>query len=514
MLLLVAICATSLNVFAQRVGYEWIEIVDTSTFVYIAIDNENNIVLASKGHIQKFDTYGNLLWLTQDTLMGIRGITVDNNKNIYVSGRYVDIISQTQTSYTANTFVFLEKYDSSGNRIWMSTSAMKTITYPDNLNSSESVACDSNGGVYITGSYSESIAFDSISLVDNNLSAIYVTKYDSSGNVQWVKNMNGANSNDALSYGQGNDIAVDYSNNIYLTGTYRGPFVFGNTTFQCQNSSDIFLTKLDVNGDFLYTNTYGGIETDEGCRIAINKNNDIALLAKFGDVISIDGNNYQAVNNYNNPIIIRFKDDSIFVVTHIGEASNGGEILSDICFDNNQSIIYGGWVDFGLIKPMLYKIDSTGTIIWNYMVTECISSTNANVYSIASDSLGVYIAGSANNNVYFGDTLLGTAVNQGHTYLGKIDTTKVYSGFNPSINKNSLFRVFPNPTDGKLSIISSSKSLTNGILNLYNVEGELINRFDLNSYNTTISLQNLGSGVYFLEIINDNNYERIKVIKY
>lgn len=515
LLCLIIIVIAGNDLFAQRVGYDWVKPIDSSFYVYSAIDFQSNIITASKGHVQKFDSLGNLLWTSNDTLSFFNGISVDKVGNIYVTGIHINYINQTPTSYTAKSFVFVEKFDDEGNKLWISKSGIKTTTYPDEIDVSYAIQCDNDDGVYITGSFTDSVIFGSIILDDNNSSAIFLTKYDSLGNVQWAKKMYGTNTNDGLNYGQGNDVAVDPDNNIYVTGYYRGPFKFGNSIFQSNmGSQDIFLSKLDANGNFLYTVKYGGNDADEGCRIAVSQNDEIALLAKFGDIININGNNYQAANNYNNPIIIKYSGDSVSFVLHLGKASNGGAILSDICFDPNNEIIYGGWVGFDILRPTFYMIDTNGAISWSYTVSECSSSTNANVYSIVSDASGVYVAGSANSNVYFGDTLLNIAGNQSFAYLGKIDSAKVFNFINSGNIYDGNFKIFPNPTEGQLFISSNYKSFDQAIINIYNIDGKILKSLAIDNNDSTISIENLCSGVYVLEIVANNYKERKKVVKY
>ncbi|MBW2491498.1 MAG: SBBP repeat-containing protein, partial [Deltaproteobacteria bacterium] len=82
----------------------------------------------------------------------------------------------------------------------------------------QSVAVDSSGNVYITGSFRGTADFDPDAGPDNRTSAgqedIFLTKIDTSGNgsVVWTRTLGGADQD------FGRSVAVDNSGNVYITG--------------------------------------------------------------------------------------------------------------------------------------------------------------------------------------------------------------------------------------------------------------------------------------------------------
>lgn len=501
--------------FSQRIGYEWIKTVDNSSQVLSIFDKENKLIVATNGSIRKYDTDGNLIWTVNDTLFNASGIAVDNKSNFYLTGTNSKYIYQSQYSYTEISYIYIAKYDNLGSRVWVSTTSVQTTNYSSESNFSTSIACDLNNALYITGRFTNSISFDSYQLTDNNYSAIFIAKYDKGGTAQWAKKMFGiSDSCDGIIYGQGNEIAIDHTGFIYVTGSYRGTFDFGGTVVPCHFIGEIFLTKLDSNGVFLNTKAFGGNEVDEGARLVVDKNNALIMLAKFGDTISINGNQYQAINNYNNAIIIKLVNDSIVFATQIGP-SNGGGIISDICLDQNQNIIYVGSISNGsTVFPMIYRISSTGQIDWSYTIAENVENNILWNNSIVSDaSGGLYLAGAFNNIAYFGDTLLGAANTQFQIFLGKIDTTKHYPNIFTSDNSSSII-IFPTLTHGNLTILSLEKNLVNSILYLFNSAGQIVKQFSLSANQSELQINELCSGIYIAEIIGDNFREKFKIMKY
>lgn len=71
------------------------------------------------------------------------------------------------------------------------------------------------------------------------------------------------------------------------------------------------------------------------------------------------------------------------------------------------------------------------------------------------------------------------------------------------------FEVYPNPNDGKFTIAIKKKY--QGILNLYSIEGQLLQMFHIEDGCASISVVNLSKGVYFLGN-NESDFRWKKII--
>lgn len=516
LILIIALTISPIISFSQRIDYEWIKTISSSYNILSVLDKENNLIVVTNGTIEKFDIKGNSKWKINDTLVNVNSIAIDNENNFYITGKNskTHVISQTNVQETF--YLYIAKYNKSGDKIWTSTSNIQTTTAGSPTNSN-SIISDSYGDLYITGTFQNSISFGSFQLSDNNnnYSAIFIAKYDSAGNEKWVKKMFGTNSNDLLTNGQGNDIVINRNNNIYVTGSYRGSFDFGGTVYSCNTFRDIFVTKLDTTGNFLKTMTFGGYENDEGCRMVIDSNNSLFLLAKFGDVISLNGKNYYAIDNYNNAIIIKLTDDIIEFATQIGY-SNGGDIISDISLDKNQDIIYVGSIgNWPTLYPVIYKINSSGIEEWHYMIAESQEENFCSIHSLVSDTSGdLYITGSFNFKAYFGDSVLGSENKLWQNFIGKVDTSKHFPRIIFPKDSTISIMVFPTLTNGHLTISSFKYNLENIPLFIFNANGQVVKSFILNANESEIIFDELTCGIYFLQIIGTNFTEQFKIIKY
>ena len=85
---------------------------------------------------------------------------------------------------------------------------------------SNSIALDSFGNVYTTGSFIGTVDFDpgvgTFNLISLSYQNIFISKLDASGNFVWAKNIGGALDDCGYS------IFIDSSGNIYTTGVFWG----------------------------------------------------------------------------------------------------------------------------------------------------------------------------------------------------------------------------------------------------------------------------------------------------
>ncbi|MFM9985999.1 MAG: hypothetical protein ACKVOK_12245, partial [Flavobacteriales bacterium] len=179
---------------------------------------------------------------------------------------------------------FVQKVDAGGNTIW----AVKLGgTKSDRATS---VACDDDGNIYVTGFFSDEANFGPITLdeVGDSLE-IFVTKINTDGVVQWAKACGGIS--DDYSYG----IAVDEVDNVIITGQFRETGHFGSITLTSDMyednsywSYDIFVAKLDTDGNWLWAEKGSAADDDRGLSVTTDNYNNIYVCGQFSDTITFD----------------------------------------------------------------------------------------------------------------------------------------------------------------------------------------------------------------------------------
>ena len=259
--------------------------------------------------------------------------TTDQNGNIIMVG----YMTGTTTYGTdliqshGNSDVLVIKTNSSGAIIW-AINAGGSIA--DRANS---VATDNAGNIYITGFYYNSAIFGNDTLTGQDRE-VFVSKIDPSGTFIWSKSMGGQ-------FGDtGYGVEVDNNGNVFCTGQYKGIGVFGfqtfNSTINPDNglpSYDVFLTKLDATGNFLWTKDGKAKYDDRGLAITVDNSGNCYLAAEFSDTISFQ-------NTYNNGafnagLILQFDgngNEHWVAIAHAGQV-----LINDIKWKQNNLYLGG-----------------------------------------------------------------------------------------------------------------------------------------------------------------------------
>ena len=90
----------------------------------------------------------------------------------------------------------------------------------------------------------------------------------------------------------GTAIAVDRDNNVFSIGDFIGTKDFdpSGTVYNLTSSGsqDIYITKLDSNGEFLWAKNVGGKQTERALSICTDKLGDVYLSGTFYDLADFD----------------------------------------------------------------------------------------------------------------------------------------------------------------------------------------------------------------------------------
>lgn len=197
----------------------------------------------------------------------VTGLTVDMYDNLYMTS----VWNSSFITYSGNTAI--TKYDTNGNQVFNMTNA---VSGPS---SRGKVYGDSEGNMYITGSYFTRVIIGGISLEQSpyqNPYNYYVAKINSNGNVFWVK----------TSQHHLQDMVFDSStNNIYIIGELFGQMIYNYNTFNSTGGTDIFVGKLDINGDIVWMKQIGGqngYEVRGGNAITLDSEKNVYITGYFG----------------------------------------------------------------------------------------------------------------------------------------------------------------------------------------------------------------------------------------
>src|SRR5262249_59299526 len=92
----------------------------------------------------------------------------------------------------------------------------------------------------------------------------YLAKLDPSGQIQWVRQFGGTGG-DWMA-----DVGVDAAGNVYTTGRFVGTMTLGDTRLTSRGGTDAFVTKLNSDGEFLWSRSMGSAADDIAGGLAVD----------------------------------------------------------------------------------------------------------------------------------------------------------------------------------------------------------------------------------------------------
>ena len=155
------------------------------------------------------------------------------------------------------------------------------------------ITTDDEENVYVTGIFQNTVDFDpgpSVALHSSNgVSDIFIQKLSPTGELIWVKSIGG------ISADFGYAIATDEEGNVFVTGNFHltvdfdpGPGVFNLIADGSQSEEDIFILKLDSDGNFVWAKKIGGPFADSGNSIDLDGTGNIYVTGIFSDQVDFD----------------------------------------------------------------------------------------------------------------------------------------------------------------------------------------------------------------------------------
>ena len=257
-------------------GSEWDGIndvtIDDSGSIYINGSFEDPLT-SNRFIITKLDSDGNwLLGIPENENRAGNGIAIDNSGNIYLTGTFSETVtfgSYSLTSY-GETDLFVVMMNANGNCQW---AVQAGGSYYD---SGRGITSDNTGNIYVIGRFIEEATFGSNYIEGNGFYNAFVAKIDANGNWQWVMQPDGS---DNLVHP--NRISTDNTGNIYITGSFVGIVTYGSDTLICNGENDIFVAKMDANGNWIWGVQAGGCNSDTGKDVTIDNTGDIYITGFF-----------------------------------------------------------------------------------------------------------------------------------------------------------------------------------------------------------------------------------------
>jgi len=149
---------------------------------------------------------------------------------------------------------------------------------------------DAEGNSFTTGYFTLTADFDIsdgvFELEGGDFYEAFVQKTDKDGNFVWAKRFGGE------SFDNGTDVTTDAAGNVYITGVYQETADFdpgeGEFLLTTSGGLDIFVVKLDANGNFVWAKSMGGTEYEESAAIGTDALGNIYVSGYFFGEMNFD----------------------------------------------------------------------------------------------------------------------------------------------------------------------------------------------------------------------------------
>ena len=383
----------------------------------------------------------NLVWAKQ--FGGVsndygRGITVDAVGNIFAIGSFYDTVDFDPGPGTFNLIssglndIFIIKLDATGNLIWVKQFGG---VLSDN---GWSIALDNFGNLYAAGRFNDTVDFDpgpgTFNLVSSYFGSGFIAKLNSSGNLIWAKQS-----------GEGG-VMLDALGNIYVSGDFSLATDFdpGPGTFNLYPSGgqDVFISKLDAAGNFIWAKQLGGSSGDGVGAGAVDDAGNVFTTgwfqgtANFGLTALADRDAFITKHDSSGNLIwakqfggvnsLYIKNAGISIaVDNAGNVITSGQFQGITDFDPGPGTYNLSSNYWGAVDVFVTKLNASGNLVW---AKSFGGISNDQAADIVLDAAGnVFASGAFHDTVDFdpgpGTFNLITSIDSADAFIIKLDTS-------------------------------------------------------------------------------------------
>jgi len=321
--------------------------------------------------VAKYDADGQLRWAQEmgganGSAQG-DGIAVDQNGNVFVVGNFAGTVSiggNVLASNGANGSpdLFVTKFSSEGAFLWARQGGGTAY------DAGTAVVVDANGSAFVTGYFTGPATFGSAGLAGIGNIDVLLVNYDGDGNVVWAREAGSTGAD--TGYG----MALDSAGNAVMTGNFSGEATFGSDNLTSSGSYDAFVSKLDGEGNFLWTRRAGGTGTDSGRGVTLDAGDSVFVSGFFSYAADFGSTN---LTGGNDAFLAKYDSEGTLLwARHAGGTGMASAAGLAVRADSDGNVICAGlfkyvcWfettsLDSGVnYDAFIAKYDGDGSLRW------------------------------------------------------------------------------------------------------------------------------------------------------
>lgn len=358
----------------------------------------------------------------------IRSLAVDAQGNSYATGYFTDFsifgegLQQTEIASKGMFDIFISKTSPNGELLWVKAIGGTSDDY------ATAITVDSNGNVYITGIFHETVNFNpggtAQNLTSKGAQDIFVLKLNSTGNFLWVKGIGGEG------YEEASAIQASSNGEVYLAGYFSGAVDFdpseAENILSPSGLVDSFFIKLSDNGNLSWVKTIGGFMTTP-MDMKLH-NNNLYALGNFKKTTDFNPDSTQTHNitalGFDAYLLkLDLSGNFVGVTTTKSLTSSTGATPTNLSIDKNGNAYvsgyFGGNIDFGpdvqhngqytftsenMVTAFVFKVGNDGKLVWaNYPKPSNEEASTVGYGLVTNKNQETIVTGYIAGNVKFDD---------------------------------------------------------------------------------------------------------------
>jgi Beta-propeller repeat len=383
----------------------------TNDFGGITLTNQS--IGGSDIFVAKYNATGAAQWVQRAGGTSInygRGIGVDTNGNIYVTGGYSGSAKFSSINLPAPSGegFFLAKYNNAGAVQWIQSSTGGSddvygigLTADGAGNTYALVVADDLNGA------GGSVTFGSTTVAIPALGGTTLTilvKYDSTGTIKWAQLFNSSQETYATK------LAVDTAGNVYVRGTFTSDMTIetSNLVVSAGSTQNAFVAKFNNSGNLIWVEQPMGGDVDEG-GVAVDPAGNVYVTGAFDSNVDFGGGiTLTNLANDNAPFgdafLAKYNSSGNIQWAQPAGGTNGG-FYWDVALDAQTNIYPTGFLGS---DAAVAKYNPAGLFQWTESANGPPASPVASVVAkCAVDATGnCFLAGWYQGTVTFGATTL------------------------------------------------------------------------------------------------------------
>jgi hypothetical protein len=347
-------------------------------------------------------------------------VVVDGVGDVIVTGEFTGTIDCGGGALTSATNfrpdIFLAKYDSNGNHIWSKRFGGTSADVPTAL------CVDASNNIFLTGSFFLSVNFGGGVLTSAGQNDIFLLKLTPAGAHVWSKRYGGAQSDSGL------DVAVG-AGLIALTGRYGpGTVSLGGAALPTAGSFDMFVAVYDASGTHQWSKGFADVSDQQGTSVRLDAAGNVIVAGFFQNTVDLGGGPLTSAGD-RDALLAKFDKNGVHLWSERFGGTDT-DLASSIALDTAGNIIlaaaatgtsnFGGstFVGAGLWGLVLAKYDANGVHQWS----EQFGSIRADVGNmvVLDTSANIYLGGMFENHPDLGGGALANTGSE-EIFLAKYD---------------------------------------------------------------------------------------------